>query len=87
MNGRKFRTRELKKRCNTNLNESDKVCNFLLSLRTLSKVILDFVKARLLDEEVKLNTRIEKACDVEKKITFILGSGTSNHFVKENINV
>lgn len=61
--------RELKEQ-GTELNESDKVCHLLLSLptkfdtvvtalETVSDVKVDFVKARLLDEEMKVRTREE----------------------------
>lgn len=88
--------RELKD-LGSNIDEGDRVCHLLLSLpskfdtvvtalETVSDVKIDFVKARLLDEEIKLNSRNENGGqenEVSFKATTSKGCficGDRNHF-------
>ncbi|KAK9736840.1 7 transmembrane receptor (rhodopsin family) [Popillia japonica] len=87
------------------IDETDRVCHLLLSLpsqydtvitalETVSEVKMDFVKARLLDEELKHKSKenivlvaanFYNQKDLISNKVFVLDSGASNHFVKEEL--
>lgn len=71
----------------SNIDESDRVCHLLLSLpskfdtvvtalETISDVKMDFVKARLLDEEMKFTTKGESKLDRNHEVSFKVSNKT-----------